>query len=234
MSVDALALLEAISLKRAELRFCERLDNHSRVWDLREHCHPYFELLLFLDGKASIEAGGRVLDVSPSDLVIYPPGLHHTEHVDLERRQEIVCLWADLGPCPRFDQALKLRDTDGSIRQLFTSICVAYAGNRRYAQEVIACHLRTLVWLVRQHFGEPATESHTQVERCLNYIHEHYARDFPAEALAKMVFVSPSYLFRIFRKKMGVTPMRLRKMRNRYDGLTDTVSASASTGKSRA
>jgi two-component system response regulator YesN len=65
---------------------------------------------------------------------------------------------------------------------------------------------------VRQHFAEPATESLTQVERCLNYIHEHYAGDFPAEALAKMVFVSPSYLFRIFRKKLGVTPMHYRNL----------------------
>ena len=68
------------------------------------------------------------------------------------------------------------------------------------------------MWLARQHFAEPNTESQTQVERCLNYIHENYARNFSAEALAKKVFVSPSYLFRIFRRKMGVTPMRYRNL----------------------
>ena len=66
--------------------------------------------------------------------------------------------------------------------------------------------------LVRQHFAEPITESQTQVARCLNYIHENYAHDFPAEVLAKKVFVSPSYLFRIFRKKKGVTPMHYRNL----------------------
>ncbi len=65
---------------------------------------------------------------------------------------------------------------------------------------------------MRQQLAEPATESHTQVERCLNFIHEHYAKDFPVEALAKTVYVSPSYLFRIFRKKMGVTPMHYRNL----------------------
>jgi two-component system response regulator YesN len=65
---------------------------------------------------------------------------------------------------------------------------------------------------VRQHFAEPITESQTQVARCLNYIHENYAHDFPAEVLAKKVFVSPSYLFRIFRKRKGVTPMHYRNL----------------------
>src|SRR5512142_1118304 len=102
MSAEALALLEAISLKRAELRCCERLDGRSRMWNLHEHSHPYFELLLFPEGKARIEAGGRSLEASPFDLVIYPPGLHHTEHLDLDRRQELICLWVDLGPSPRF------------------------------------------------------------------------------------------------------------------------------------
>ncbi len=117
-----------------------------------------------------------------------------------------------LGSCPRFDDALKIPDTDGAIRQLFRSICAEYAGNRRYAQEVIGCHLRTLFWLVRQHFAEPPTESRKQVERCLTFIHENYARDFPVEALAETVSVSPSYLFRIFRRRMGATPVHYRNL----------------------
>jgi len=212
MSADLLALLDAVSLRRAELRLCERFDGQNRMWNVEEHCHPYFELLLFLEGEAGIEAGGRSLDASPSDLVIYPPGLPHTEHVDRDRRQQIICLWADLGSCPRFDQAIKLSDTRGAFRQLFQSIWVEHVGNRRFAQQVIACYLRTLVWLVRQQLAEPPTESRLQVERCLTYIHENYAQDFPVEALAEMVSVSPSYLFRIFRKRMGVTPVHYRNL----------------------
>ena len=50
------------------------------------------------------------------------------------------------------------------------------------------------------------------VERCLNYIHEHYARDFDIDELAGQVAVSPSYLFRLFKKKMNVTPMHYRNV----------------------
>ena len=112
----------------------------------------------------------------------------------------------------QFDHAIKLPDARGALRQIFESIYAEFTGKHHFAQEIIACHLRTLVWLVRQHFAEPITESQTQVARCLNYIHENYAHDFPAEVLARKVFVSPSYLFRIFRKKKGVTPMHYRNL----------------------
>jgi AraC-like DNA-binding protein len=213
MSPDpTLAFLESISLDRAELKFCERFDEQSRIWNFEKHSHPYFELILFLEGKANIHAGDDSLDISLFDVLIYPPGLLHTEQLELGRRQEIICLWADLGSCARFDHAIKLPDARGAFRQIFESIYAEFTGKHHFAQEIIACHLRTLVWLVRQHFAEPITESQTQVARCLNYIHENYAHDFPAEVLAKKVFVSPSYLFRIFRKKKGVTPMHYRNL----------------------
>jgi len=213
MSTEAiLAFLDSISLERAELKFCERFDDKSRIWNFQPHSPAYFELILFLEGKANIAAGDDTLDISLFDVLIYPPGLRHTEHLELGRRQEIICLWADLGNCARFEHALQLNDARGTFRQIFEAIYLEFAGKRQFAPEIIACHLRTLVWLVRQHYAEPVTENRTMVERCLNYIHENYARDFPVEVLAKTVYVSPSYLFRVFRKKMGVTPMHYRNL----------------------
>ncbi len=207
-----LAFLESISFERASVRFCERFDEQSRIWNLQKHSHPYFELIFFIEGKANIEAGPDSLDISLFDVLIYPPGLFHLEHLDLERRQEIICLWADLGSCAPFDHAIKLLDVRGAFRQLFELIYLEYTGKRPFAQEVIASHLKSLMLLVRQHFAEPIRESSSQVERCLGFIHEHYAREYSVEALAKSAAVSPSYLFRAFRKKTGVTPMHYRNI----------------------
>ena len=150
-----LAFLESISLDRAELKFCERFGEQSRIWNFEKHSHPYFELILFLEGKANIHAGDDSLDISLFDVLIYPPGLLHTEQLELGRRQEIICLWADLGSCARFDHAIKLPDARGAFRQIFESIYAEFTGKHHFAQEIIACHLRTLVWLVRQHFAAP-------------------------------------------------------------------------------
>jgi len=150
-----LAFLESISLDRAELKFCERFDEQSRIWNFEKHSHPYFELILFLEGKANIHAGDDSLDISLFDVLIYPPGLLHTEQLELGRRQEIICLWADLDPAPGSITQSNSRRS-GAFRQIFESIYAEFTGKRHFAQEIVACHLRTLVWLVASTSRSPS------------------------------------------------------------------------------
>src|SRR5207245_9318781 len=113
---------DSSTLDRAELKLYERLDEQSRISNFEKHSHPYFQLILCLECKANIHAGDDSLDISLFDVLIYPPGLLHTEQLELGRRQEIICLWADLGSCARFDHAIKLPDPRGAFRQIFESI----------------------------------------------------------------------------------------------------------------
>lgn len=230
MSADAIARSTARSMDReavcrylaetkiehATLEFCERFDDKSRTWNFSKHSHPFFELIFFLEGKASIVTGSEAepesVDVLGFDVVIYPPGLEHAEHLDLRHRQEIICLWADTGPTPTFDHAIKLMDERGTLRSLFEMVYAEFTANRPRSAELISCYLQTIFLQVLQHFSEPPREVTSLVERSLGYIHEHYSRDFDIDELASQVAVSPSYLFRLFKKKMHVTPMHYRNM----------------------
>lgn len=206
----AATFLEGIACRDASIKFCERFDTTSTTWNLTRHSHPYFELIFFVEGRARIDAGDETLDVSLFDVVMYPPGVEHHEHLDPATRQEIICLWADLGPCPAYAHAIKVKDIRGDLRQLFELLYAEYTAQRPLVREVIARYLETIFLLVRQDLEQPPAESHSQVERCLSYIHENYAGAFDVEALARSIHVSPSYLFRIFRKKLGVSPMHYR------------------------
>lgn len=204
--------LAATNIEHATLQFCERFDEKSRTWNFSKHAHPFFELIFFLEGKANIEAGSESVDVLGFDVVIYPPGLEHAEHLDLRHRQEIICLWADTGPTSTFDHAITLMDERGTLRSLFEMVYAEFTANRPHAAELISCYLQTIFLQVQQHFSQPPREATSLVERCLGYIHEHYSRDFDIDELAGQVAVSPSYLFRLFKKKMQVTPMHYRNM----------------------
>ena len=204
--------LAETNFEHATLQFCERFDEQSRIWNFSKHSHPFFELLFFLEGRANIDAGDESVDVLGFDVIIYPPGLEHAEHLDLRHRQEIICLWADTGPAPSFDHALKLMDERGTLRALFEMVYDEFTANRLGSVELISCYLQAIFLQVQQHFSEPYHQASTLVERCLGYIHEHYARDFDIDELASQVAVSPSYLFRLFKKKMLVTPMRYRNI----------------------
>jgi hypothetical protein len=41
------------------LKFCERFDEKSKIWNLKEHSHPYLEIIYFFEGKASVPTGGH-------------------------------------------------------------------------------------------------------------------------------------------------------------------------------
>jgi AraC-like DNA-binding protein/mannose-6-phosphate isomerase-like protein (cupin superfamily) len=204
--------LASVNTEHATLQFCERFDERSRIWNLSKHSHPFFELIFFLEGKANIDAGAESVDVLGFDVVIYPPRLMHLEHLDLRQRQEIICLWADTGPTESFDHAIKLMDERGTLRSLFEMVYAEFTGNRPCSGELISCYLTAIFLQVRQHFSEPPRDSTSLVDRSLGYIHEHYARDFDIDELAGQVAVSPSYLFRLFKKKMQVTPMHYRSL----------------------
>ena len=212
-SVDREAVsgfFERVSIDHATLRFCERFDEQSRIWNFDAHSHPYFEFIFFIEGKANIDAGAETVNVHGFDVVIYPPGLLHAEHLELGRRQEIICFWVDTGPTPRFDHAIKLMDARGTLRELFEMTYAEFTANRPYATDLISSYLQAIFLQARQQFTEPSREANSLVERCLGYIHENYAGDFGIDALAATVSVSPSYLFRLFKKKMRSTPMHYR------------------------
>jgi AraC-like DNA-binding protein len=214
-SVDRDAIcrfLEQVPVDHATLQFCERFDEQSRIWNFDTHSHPYFELIFFIEGKANIDAGAEVVNVLGFDVLIYPPDLLHAEHLELGRRQEIICFWVDTGPTPVFDHAIKLMDERGTLRELFEMTYAEFTTNRPYAADLISVYLQAIFLQARQHFTEPSREGNSLVERCLGYIHENYAQNFGIEALAATVSVSPSYLFRLFKKKMQLTPMHYRNV----------------------
>lgn len=209
MDDEGRQFLAGVSWEGAEIRFCERFDGQSRIWNFERHAHEVFEFLYFLDGGARIRAGDEDLQAGLFDLVVYPPGVVHEERLLEGFRHEIICFWVDLGTTPRYGSGLRVNDGSGQIRALVETIYAEVVARRAFAADVIRTSLQTLWWLVRRGLESPPADEGL-VGRCLGYIQEHYTEDFGVDDLARAVAVSPSYLFRVFKKTMGVTPMHVR------------------------
>ena len=203
--------LASIHPETIEVRFCERFDGQSRIWNFEKHSHSVFEFLYFLDGGAKIRAGESDLEAGLFDLVIYPPGVIHEERLLEGFRNEVFCFWLDLGPVPSFPWGICVRDS-GEIRVLIEALYQEAVARRPLHRELMAAYVRGILLLVRRWFGDPPKEDSGLVARCLNYIQEHYTEDFDIETMARAVAVSPSYLFRSFKKKMDMTPMHFRNI----------------------
>jgi len=210
MKKQALHFLHVAGTGPLTMKFCERFDEKSRIWNLREHSHPYLELIFFLDGRARVATGGHTFDVSLFDLVAYPPNIAHRETLDSAIRQEIICLWLDLGGRAELPFSFKLQDDDGA----FGWLCqVIHANHRRKSIHYRALEdnlLKSLLLFMEQKIELPSGSGIPALDRSKSYIDEHYAERFDVEELAALACVTPSYLSRLFSKHIGTSPMRYR------------------------
>jgi AraC-like DNA-binding protein len=207
---EALQFLRDAGKGSLYLRFCERFDDKSKIWNLKEHSHPYLELIYFLDGKASVATGGSTLDVALFDLLVYPPGVAHRETLDSGSRQEIVCLWLELGSRAALSFPFKLSDDDGELALLCQS---AHKNHLRRGERFLELEehlLCSLLLVIEQKLALSGASKSAALDRTRAYIDEHCAEDFDVAALAKVAYVTPSYLSRLFKKHLGTTPMRYR------------------------
>ena len=192
------------------LRFCERFDEKSRIWNLKEHSHPYLEIIYFIEGKASVAAGENTFDVALFDLLVYPPGVKHREMLDSTSRQEIVCFWLELGCRATLPYSFKLSDDGGELGWLCQSVHKNHVGRGERFLELEEHLLRSLLLYIEQKLPRTGPSRIAALDRCRAYMDEHWAEDFDVEMLAKVACVTPSYLSRLFRRHLGTTPMRYR------------------------
>jgi len=207
---EVLRFLREAEKGTISLRFCERFDDKSKIWNLKEHSHPYLELIYFIEGKARVSTGGDTLDVALYDLLVYPPGVIHRETLDLTSRQEIVCLWLELGSPASLPFSFKLSDDDGEFGWLCQCAHRNHLRRGEHFRELEDHLLRSLLIFIKQKLSLADTSRSAALDRCRAYIDEHCVEDFDMEKLAQVAYVTPSYLSRLFRKHLGTTPMRYR------------------------
>jgi len=210
MKDEALRFLRAAATGSICLKFCERFDGNSKIWNLRDHSHPYLELIYFLDGRAQVATSGDTLDVALFDLVAYPPGVMHREVLDASCRQEIVCLWLELDRAAILPFSFKLIDDDGELRWLFQSAHLNHVRRAKRYRELEDHLLRSILLFMEQKLEAAASSGIVALDRSRAYIQEHCTEDFDVEALARVACVTPSYLSRLYKKHLGTSPMRYR------------------------
>ena len=207
---DVQAFLKKAGEGSISLRFCERFDEKSKIWNLKEHSHPYLELIYFIEGKASVATGTDILDVALYDLLVYPPGVTHRETLDLGRHQEIICLWLELGSGATLPFSFKLGDDNEEFGWLFQSVHKNHLRRHESYLELEQHLLRSILLFIEQKLALASPSRSLALDRSRSYIDEHYAEEFDVEMLARLAYVTPSYLSRLFKKHLGTTPMRYR------------------------
>lgn len=197
--------VQAIEAAEFEIVNFWRFNEKSDIWNFRPHTHHFYELIFFLHGNAQISLSDRSLYATFSDALLYPPGTEHTEHLQINHRQEIYCLQVRSADF-HIPGVLHVQDQRQQIKPLLDGLFAEY-GSRESDPRIVTHYLRALATIMaREHcFGvAPANP----VERCMMYMRHNIAAEVTLQQLADLIHVSRSYLSRMFVQHTGVTPMR--------------------------
>ena len=177
--------------------------------------HPMAELTYVDQGSLHSVAEGQDLLLKQGDLVIYGPGQWHMQYADRPVSFLTVSFRAAELPCSRLTgRALSLTARQiGLVRQMLEA-----HGAESYAYDCVESLLKLLLadllrGLDRQPSADaaqplPAT-SHTErriVDRLVQLISARAGEKLSLQALADEAHISTTYLHRLFRSQLGISP----------------------------
>ena len=194
----------AVDASETPVLFCERFDERSSIWNFKEHCHNCIELIYFLYGNARVITGETSVQASFYDMIIYPKGMPHTESLQFDHHQEIICLWVDI-PGLELKDILRIQDKDARFKWLMEAIHEEYK-SKTPSQALIDHYVKSVVLLIGRCYFEKQTQNDI-VSRVILYMHDHLTESISVQQLADMVYVSKSFLSRAFKQKTGLSLM---------------------------
>ncbi len=194
----------AIDRSETPVLFCERFDERSNIWNFKEHTHDCIELIYFLYGSARVITGEKSVQASFYDMIVYPKGKPHTESLQFDHHQEIICLWVDI-PELELRDILRIQDKDARFKWLLENLHTEYKS--KTPNKLLMDHyVKSIVLLIGRCCFDKHAES-DMVSRVVLYMQDHLTESISVQQLADMVYVSKSYLSRAFKLKTGVSLM---------------------------
>ncbi len=181
------------------------------------HAHDTYEFHYIVSGRGSFEIGGRLLAVSPGYFFYTRPGTKHRSVVPAGGDyllQYIVFLELD----PELDAAiiadLETRVGEGAFHRLGDRYHEFFAQISRLSTapeepERRAATFRFVALLYELSVGTPASDyGHPAVRGALEFMRSHVGEPYGLEQLVAEIGLDKSYFIRLFKKSIGVPPMR--------------------------
>lgn len=182
-----------------EIKIYEKAKIDYQVHTFPWHVHPHYHTLTAITGgSALLEISKAQMLVQEGDLVFVPAGLAHRTVVQSAFSYEVL----------RFQTVTTANYAFGhfsgntkcpELREVLTEILI----NKIDANHFLAALDKNLSGPVLT-----ADAKDSNIDKCLAYIHQNYARRLDMPELSRVSLRSESHLVRTFKRRFGISPMR--------------------------
>jgi AraC-like DNA-binding protein len=194
-------------------------DMHPHQRQFFEHTHIHAELFVFLQGCAEMVVEGNAIPLQENDVLVIPKGVRHYirilkgapyARVCMHVHEQLLCDLAlqDLATITNGERVYTANLTDTAFIQTLPTVSQTAVRMISETAQRALFHERLLSLY---HSLPPLQEKQSEPVRLLDkarfYIEANLEKELSLEVLAENLFVSPAYLCKVFRKKMGVPVM---------------------------
>ncbi len=190
-------------------------------WHSRSHAHPsdQYEIHYFIYGDSSFRIQGNQFTTKPGTFIIVPPEAEHAVvikgegksisyyallfRIDPEDR-EIIDLLDQVTQCSGLPALYQLKD---SYRFFFEELRMRSNSSKQSLRQAAKHQLLTLLYLFLEDEAPPPVGDH-RIERALQIMQNSIYKELSLDELSLKLGLSPAYFIRLFRGRMGITPIK--------------------------
>ena len=183
------------------------------------HTHNEYELIYFLGGDATHVIEDRKYKLKKGDLILIRPFQYHFIQIDAPTRYERYDILFD--PERHHVESAELIQKDievinieknSMLEDIFRKCDIYRKAGDSDTFEKILSHLLSELFYHISLFPHPSAKETTTlsplISKALKYTNENLCTVTGIEEIAKALFVSESYLFRLFQKELHQTPKK--------------------------
>jgi AraC family transcriptional regulator of arabinose operon len=179
-------------------------------WDV--HVHDSHEFMYHLGGKATIKMNdgkshGDSLAVIASDLLYIPPRIAHEGFSDLEWSEEMIVVHFTMPTEYDFKTYIKLKCSDNAYPWLFRQIAKEYSSSEDYHVELMNHYLTSIVLMLKRQFVSQPNIKKDIISWSIRCMVDHIYDKINIEELANSVYMSESSFSKLFKKRIGTSPL---------------------------
>ncbi|MBQ8432699.1 MAG: AraC family transcriptional regulator [Clostridia bacterium] len=183
------------------------------------HTHNTYELIYFLEGNATHVIEDRKYKLKKGDLILIRPFSYHFIQIDAPAKYERYDILFDaekhrVESVSQLPESLEVVNLSGNTvaEDIFRRCDLYYRTCPPETFTSILSHLLSELFYAIQLFPQTASQESDSlsplISKALQYTNKHLCTISGIEEIANHLFVSESYLFRLFQRELHQTPRR--------------------------
>ncbi|MCD6342547.1 MAG: AraC family transcriptional regulator [Spirochaetaceae bacterium] len=205
-------------IKLRDIIFVYQLKNAEDIkWHTRHHSHQSkeFELHYFIGGEGHFRVGGALHTVSPGSLFVCPPRLPHA--IEARKNDNPISYYAVLFRIEEMGELEALlynagtkppRNIGRNYRFFFEELKERSLSSSSMKRQAALHQLISFLYLIGDGDIPRGEPGNIHLEKALDMMQDEVYGRIRLPDLAGKLGITQSYLIRLFRKKLNITPMK--------------------------